>query len=99
MVPDSSMHLGPFAFNVERAEFCYIYGPQPVTWDLTIFGHCDNDDNDSQLFPSGVMLSAQGIPLTLSPTDDYTGFALHTPRAAYRDSGQSYFALWIDGEY
>jgi len=45
------------------------------------------------------MLSAQGIPLTLSPTDDYTGFALHTPRAAYRDSGQSYFALWIDGEY
>src|SRR5437763_1881526 len=36
---------------------------------------------------------------SISPTDDYTGFALHTPRAAYRDSGQSYFALWAGGEW
>jgi hypothetical protein len=96
---EGEMHLGRFDFTVERAEFCYIErGLEPVTWDLNVYGHCVHD-GDSPLFPTGVMLSAQGIPLTLSPADDYTGFALHTPVAAYRDSGQSYFALWIGGEY
>ncbi len=100
MIADSKMNLGSFIFTVERAEFCPIdCGPQPVMWDFNIYGHCLNDNDDRPLFPSGMMLSAQAIPLTLSASDDYTGFALRTPIAAYPDSGQSYFALWIGGEY
>jgi hypothetical protein len=100
MAPESRMELGPFHFTVERAEFCYINrGLNPVTWDLNVYGHCDNDREPCPVFPNGMMLSAQGIPLTLSPCDDYTGFVLHTPFAAYRESGQSYFALFIEGEY
>ncbi len=99
MIADSTMRLGRFEFAVVRAEFCFIVrGPEPVTWDLNVYGHCINE-NDAHLFPAGIMLSAEGVPLTLSPTEDYTGFALHTPAAKYPDSGQSYFALWIDGEY
>jgi hypothetical protein len=100
LIADSAMQLGRFEFTVERAEFCYIdRGLDPVVWDLNVYGHCINDDADRPVFPTGLMLSAQGIPLTLSPTDDYTGFALHTPRAAHRDSGQSYFAVWAGSEY
>lgn len=93
------MQLGRFAFAVERAEFCHIdRGLDPVTWDLNVYGHCINDDA-APAFPAGLMLSAVGVPLTLSPTDDYTGFALRTPLATYPDSGRSYFAVWIDSEY
>ncbi len=99
MIADSTMRLGRFEFAVVRAEFCCIdRGPEAV-WDLNVYGHCTNDDPDSPAFPTGLMLSAVGIPLPLSPTDDYTGFALHTPCAKYRDSGQSYFALWAGGEW
>jgi hypothetical protein len=100
VIADSRMHLGQFEFTVVRAEFCHIDRDlEPGTWDLNIYGHCVNDDDDEPVFPGGLMLSAQGIPLTLSRYGDFTGFALHTPSAAYCDSGQSYFALWIDSEY
>jgi hypothetical protein len=45
VIADSSMRLGGFDFNVERAEFCYIdRGLESVTWDLNIYGHCLNND-------------------------------------------------------
>jgi hypothetical protein len=97
---DSWMQLGRYEFVIVRAEFCYIdRGLEPVVWDLNVYGHCTNDDPARPAFPAGLMLSAVGVPLPLSPADDYTGFALHTPHAAYRDSGQSYFAVWAGGEY
>ena len=100
MLDRGRMRLGRFDFTVVRAEFCYIdRGLEPVVWDLNVYGHCVNDDDAKPLFPTGLMLSAQGIPLTLSPCEDYTGFALHTPHAAYPDSGQSYFAVWTTGEH
>jgi hypothetical protein len=94
------MRLGQYEFAIERAEFCYIdRGLEPVAWDLNVYGHCANDDTGRPAFPTGLMLSAVGVPLPLSPTGDYTGFALRTPRAAYPDSGRSYFAVWAGEEY
>lgn len=99
MAAKNIMTLGRYEFAIERAEFCYIdCGLEPAAWDVNVYAHCV-DDAAASSFPLGVMLSAVGIPLTLSPADDYTGFALQTPRASYPDSGRSYFAVWIDGEY